>query len=303
MQEHLSSDGPVEFQMSQGRWIRAIDLETPSGDIVAVRFDITDLKQAQIAADQANDAKSEFISVLSHELRTPLTVILGYAKLLRGLRPMDDRRQREEFVVGLADKIAKAGDHLLSLVNEILDFAKLSSEEAQIEVETLSLSDAIAPEIEMMRERSSARSIDLTYDVPPILVRADRRRLKQILLNLLSNALKFTRPGGRVVVSARAEGGVAVVTVSDDGDGIQEDKLDSIFEAFVQLERASTRQGGGTGLGLAITRKLVKLQGGEISVTSTPGEGSRFTFTLPMATLLDASLQDRVLPWRRNGVG
>jgi signal transduction histidine kinase len=236
-------------------------------------------EEARVRADEANHAKTEFLAVMSHELRTPLNAIAGYAELLEiGIHgPLNDS-QREAVA-----RIQRSERHLLGLINDVLNFARIDAGHIDIEVgpvpvqQTLAALEAlVAPQVRAKR---------LSYDYAPctddVHVEADPEKIRQILLNLLSNAIKFTEPGGRITVSCAIEPAVVRLRVADTGDGIPQDKLDRIFEPFVQLHPGRTRTHEGTGLGLAISRDLARAMHGEIAVESTVGVGSTFTLTLP----------------------
>ena len=228
--------------------------------------------------ETASRHKSEFLANMSHELRTPLNAILGFSELLSERLFGDINEKQAEY---LRD-IQESGRHLLSLINDILDLAKIEAGRMELEPSDFSLPDAIANTMTLVRERAQRREIALVASIDPRLTqfRADERKLKQILLNLLTNAIKFTPDGGRVEVSATPKDGGVEIAVIDTGVGIAPEDQEAVFEEFRQVGAAS-RKIEGTGLGLAITRKFVELHGGRIRVESTPGKGSRFTFTLP----------------------
>jgi signal transduction histidine kinase len=228
--------------------------------------------------ETASRHKSEFLANMSHELRTPLNAILGFSELLSERLFGDINEKQAEY---LRD-IQESGRHLLSLINDILDLAKIEAGRMELEPSDFPLPDAIANTMTLVRERAQRREIALVASIDPRLgqFRADERKLKQILLNLLTNAIKFTPDGGRVEVSAKPKDGGVEIAVIDTGVGIAPEDQEAVFEEFRQVGAAS-RKIEGTGLGLAITRKFVELHGGRIRVESTPGKGSRFTFTLP----------------------
>jgi signal transduction histidine kinase len=228
--------------------------------------------------ETASRHKSEFLANMSHELRTPLNAILGFSELLSERLFGDINAKQAEY---LGD-IQESGRHLLSLINDILDLAKIEAGRMELEPSDFPLPDAIANTMTLVRERAQRREVALVASIDPRLgrFRADERKLKQILLNLLTNAIKFTPDGGRVEVAARPHDGGVEIAVSDTGVGIAPEDQEAVFEEFRQVGAAS-RKVEGTGLGLAITRKFVELHGGRIWVKSQPGQGSRFTFTLP----------------------
>jgi signal transduction histidine kinase len=236
---------------------------------------------ARADAEAANQAKTQFLAVMSHELRTPLNAIGGYAELLdMGLRGPVTAQQREDLA-----RIRRSQRHLLALVNDVLNFARVESGAVQYDVQSVPLGVALAGLEAMVGPQMAAKGLAYRYDPPPaeLRVRADPDKLPQIVLNLLSNAIKFTPAGGTVRVSCDAEERVARVRVSDTGRGIPADHLDEIFEPFVQVDRGLTRTAEGTGLGLAISRDLARAMGGDLTVESEVGKGSTFTLELPVS--------------------
>jgi signal transduction histidine kinase len=236
-------------------------------------------RQARAEAEGANKAKSEFLANMSHELRTPLNAIGGYAELLTaGIRgPITDLQHAD------LERIKKNQHHLLSLINDILNFAKIEAGRVRFDFRDVSLNDVlgqlealIAPQLLEKEIAYEYKCCDSSYTAW-----VDAERLQQILLNLISNAVKFTPPGGKLLVECGATADSMVVQVHDTGVGIPADKLESIFEPFVQLDRGQSSSSAGTGLGLAISRDLARAMGGELSARSTLDVGSTFTLTLP----------------------
>jgi signal transduction histidine kinase len=234
---------------------------------------------ARVRADEANRAKTEFLAVMSHELRTPLNAIAGYAELLEiGIHgPLND--SQSEAIA----RIQRSERHLLGLINDVLNFAKLEAGHVQIELGVVPVHETLAALEALVAPQVRAKQLTYRYvPCPPdICVHADPEKVRQILLNLLSNAIKFTAPEGRIEVSSVAETDVVRVQVADTGRGIPPDKLERIFEPFVQLQPGRTRTHDGIGLGLAISRDLARAMHGEIAVESSVDGGSRFTLTLP----------------------
>ncbi len=234
------------------------------------------LRDSKDEAERANRMKSEFVNMMSHELRTPLTVILGYLPLLKHAEKMPPA----EMIVEMARDIQASGDHLLHLINDLLDLSKIEAGKLDLRLEDFPLGDAVGEVLDRLRLKAQERGITLVDETGILQVRADRLRLSQILINLVGNAIKFTE-GGQITVQARERDGHVEISVVDTGIGIPEADLPEIFDKFRQVDSSSTRKTGGTGLGLAITKSLVELHGGGISVESRPGTGSAFTFTLP----------------------
>jgi len=239
-------------------------------------------EEARHLADEANLAKSQFLAAMSHELRTPLNAIGGYSDLLAmGLSGPITTQQEEQL-----SRIKRSQTHLLGIINDILNFSRIEAGQLVYNYATVSMRQAIDAVSHMVLPQ--AVSNGLTLDVErcdkSIAAHVDRAKLEQILLNLLSNAVKFTAKGGTITMTCEARDARVMVRVRDTGSGIPEDKLQSIFEPFVQVGRSLTAPAEGTGLGLAISRDLARAMGGDITVTSTVGEGSEFTVTLPKAT-------------------
>jgi two-component system, cell cycle sensor histidine kinase PleC len=282
MNDQRVADDAAEVQLADGRWVKMLTRRTAEGDLVGVRFDITDLKRAQLAAERMSTAKSEFISVVSHELRTPLTVILGFGRLLRARPALTGDPVQDAFTRDAVDRIVQSGDHLLKLVNEMLDYVNLTGALPDQAAKPFDLDEVISRSTEEFKPVADAKGVSLEVSSTHVRVAADPVRVAQIMENLLSNAVKFTSTGGKVRVHVAPGPERVKISVSDTGDGIPKDKLDAIFEEFSQVSPSGTRRQGGTGLGLAITKRLVALQGGDITVQSAPGKGSTFTFSLPL---------------------
>jgi PAS domain S-box-containing protein len=236
---------------------------------------------ARAEAEAANRAKGEFLAVMSHELRTPLNAIGGYAELLEmGIRGPVTPQQTDDL-----RRIQLSQRHLLGLINEVLNYAKLETGSVHYDVADVPVREAVAAAELLVSPQARGKGLALVVaECPrPIAARADAEKLRQILVNLLSNAVKFTDSGGRIEIACAMEDGRVTVFVHDTGAGIAAEKLDAIFDPFVQVRADLTRPHEGTGLGLAISRDLARGMGGELTAVSTPGVGSTFTLTLPAA--------------------
>jgi signal transduction histidine kinase len=227
----------------------------------------------------ASQHKSEFLANMSHELRTPLNAVIGFSEVLSERMFGDLNEKQDEYL----KDIHASGQHLLSLINDILDLSKIEAGKMDLEVSDFNLPATIDNALMLVRERAARRGIDLRKSVDERLgqVEADERKIRQVLLNLLSNAIKFTPEGGRIEVAAKPVDGSAEVSVRDTGVGIAPEDQEAIFEEFKQVGMASKKVEG-TGLGLALSRKFIELHGGRIWVESQTGAGSTFTFTIPM---------------------
>jgi signal transduction histidine kinase len=225
--------------------------------------------------------KSEFLANMSHELRTPLNAVIGFSEVLQDRLFGDLNDKQAEYVTD----INTSGRHLLTLINDILDLSKVEAGRMELQATTFALSDALENAVALTRERATRQGISLRLTVDPSAgaIDADERKIKQVLFNLLTNALKFTARGGTVDVIARGEGDEVLVSVRDDGVGIAEADQVRIFEEFQQVRTSQLQEG--TGLGLALSRRFVELHGGRLWVQSVPGQGSTFAFTLPRARL------------------
>lgn len=273
-------------------------LRTPDGRLVGfakVTRDLTERRNSELRAiedarrvaqaEAANRAKAEFLAAMSHELRTPLNAIGGYVDLIAlGIRgPVTDQQ------IDDLKRIRRSQQHLLGIINDLLNFTRLEAGRIDYELADVPLSEIFEVVSAMVAPLADAKEIALVWPKQTrSSVYVDRAKAEQILLNLLTNAIKFTAIGGRVIVSCNVRPGSAHIDVTDTGSGIPEDRFDDIFEPFVQVGRTHTSMHEGTGLGLAISRDLARAMGGELTVQSEVGSGSTFTLTLPR----DASTTD-----------
>ncbi len=231
--------------------------------------------------EAASRHKSEFLANMSHELRTPLNAIIGFSEVLQERMFGELNDKQLEYVMD----VLESGRHLLSLINDILDLSKVEAGRMELQLDTFDLPAALDNALMLVRERASRRGVALEQAIDPRLgdIVADERKVKQILLNLLSNAIKFTPEGGRISIQATLVDGAVQIAVSDTGIGIAPEDQALVFEEFRQVGGDTTRKSEGTGLGLALTRKFVELHGGRIDVASQVGQGSTFTFSIPVS--------------------
>ncbi len=240
-----------------------------------------DLARAAARAEESNRLKSEFLATMSHELRTPLNAILGFSEILKSQMPgANSHETRREY----ADSIWSSGRHLLNIVDDVLDMSKVEAGEMPLDREEFDAVDLLESCLRLVENQAETDDVALVSniagDLPPAY--GDERRIKQVLINLLSNAVKFTPEGGRVSVWLGADaGGALQFTVADTGIGIQPGDIEKVLTPFGQVETTYARRFGGTGLGLPIAKSLVEMHGGDFSLESTLGEGTKVSFTLP----------------------
>ncbi len=237
-----------------------------------------ELRRLYTELEEASRHKSEFLANMSHELRTPLNAILGFSQVLRDEMFGGVNDKQAEYL----DDILSSGQHLLSLINDVLDLSKVEAVQVELDVRPFSLREAVEGGVVVVREQASEDGIQVSFAADPDadMVEGDERRIKQVILNLLSNAVKFTPAGGKVDVSTTRVNGEVRISVTDTGPGIAASDRDRIFDEFQQTD-AGVEQGEGTGLGLALSRRFVELHGGRIWVDTEPDAGSTFVFTLP----------------------
>jgi two-component system, cell cycle sensor histidine kinase PleC len=242
---------------------------------------LLELDSARNVAESAAAARSRFLATMSHELRTPLNAIIGFSDLL--LMQVQSKGGAQKLDEYLAD-IGSSGRHLLQIINDILDFSKLEAGAVTLDEAEFSLESMIASAVRIGRGQSQTKDVELDWAPidPAIAVTGDERKLRQVLLNLISNAVKFTPNGGKVEVSTYADpAGARVIAIKDNGVGISPEDIERVFEPFVQADGNLDRASSGTGLGLPLSRKLVELHGGTLHLESMPGAGTAAVVTLP----------------------
>lgn len=284
------------------RWLKVTEAKTPHGYTVGIRTDVTAEKTAQEAAEAADREKTEFLNNVSHELRTPLTVISGRASFLRNAERLPQSRRIEgvlaeapteeadlreaigayqHFVADQGAGIADSAQHMLRLVEDLLDWTKVARGQLELDMDQVEVGGIAASVVEDLRPDAEAKGLALTFASDgPVETQADRIRLKQILYNLTSNAIKFTDRGS-IHLAMRIEEEAIRFSVTDTGCGISEENLERVFQRFQQVDGSMSRQNGGLGLGLAIAEQLAALHGGTLSLESRLGEGSTFRLCLP----------------------
>ena len=282
--------GSLTYRFGE-RWVQIVERRTYDGGTVAVYADITELKRRQdelerasAAAERATRVKSEFLANMSHELRTPLNAIIGYSQLLQ--EDAEDTGQSD--AIPDLKKIESAGNHLLGLINGVLDLSKIEAGRMDVFYEPIDVGGLIGDVRSLIEPLAARNNNGLVVDCPAEIgtIVSDQTKLKQSLLNLLSNACKFTEQGTVSLTAERIGAGAEQqlrFTVADSGIGMTPAQLERLFEAFSQADSSTTRRFGGTGLGLAITRSFARMLGGDVTVTSVAGRGSRFVLWLPVA--------------------
>jgi two-component system, cell cycle sensor histidine kinase PleC len=311
--------GVREAELVDGRWVQISERPTAEGGLVVTAADITALKTQEealkrneqelrqavmnlersqeqlselarkyeaekVRAEAANRAKSEFLANMSHELRTPLNAINGFSEIMVGemYGPLGDRRYRD-----YVRDILNSGQHLLALINDILDMSKIEAGKMTLRFDPLRLEEVAEDALRLVRNRADTAGLALSIDFPALPeLEADYRAVKQVLLNLLSNAVKFTPRGGRITIKADLRddplGQRVRVTVQDTGIGISATDLERLARPFEQIENQQAKTQQGTGLGLALSKALVDMHGGLLDLTSAPGQGTAVSFSLPV---------------------
>ncbi|HEX9936114.1 MAG TPA: PAS domain-containing sensor histidine kinase [Longimicrobium sp.] len=266
---------------------QAAELEAQADHLQAVNDELVErgeeLERQRAAAEEANRAKSSFLAVMSHELRTPLNAIAGYVQLLE----MGIHGPVTEPQLQALERIARSQSHLLRLINDVLNLARIESGRVEYLLEEVELSALMADVAPMVEPQMGAKQLVYAVNVPAgVVVRADREKVQQVVINLLSNAIKFTPPKGVIAVEAGRDAldpGRVLLRVTDTGIGIPPEKQPSVFEPFVQVDPSRTGRSEGSGLGLAISRDLARGMGGDLGLESEVGKGSTFTLSLPTA--------------------
>ncbi|MEO5373847.1 MAG: ATP-binding protein [Alphaproteobacteria bacterium] len=279
--------------LSDGRWVRVSERRTGDGGTVSIRTDITALREteekllaAKEEAERANRTKSDFLANMSHELRTPLNAIMGFTETmcLEIFGPIGIDHYRE-----YVNDIHVSATHLLGLINDLLDISKIEAGKFELYCERTAPATLLDGCIQLMRERAEAGGLVLTERIPACLpdIVADERRLKQVVLNLLANAIKFTPSGGSVTVEATVGGdGDFTITVNDTGIGMAQEDIPLALTAFGQVRSSYTRSQSGTGLGLPLSKRLIEMHGGSLSLDSVIGQGTTVTIWLPPERLV-----------------
>jgi adenylate cyclase len=298
---HAASEMHIQ-RRSDGRWIQVSERKTANGGVVAIYADITEMKQheaeladlveklqiARDAADEANRTKSSFLANMSHELRTPLNAIIGLTEMMVSNAARFGTEKAQEPL----QRVNRAGKHLLGLINEVLDLSKIEAGKLELHPESVDLvpliDEVIGTARQLAEQNKNRLVVECQESLGPLTV--DPMRLRQILLNLLSNACKFTKEGEVALRARKVADGRSWIefAVSDTGIGMTAEQQQKLFEEFSQADALTARRFGGTGLGLAITRKLARLMGGDVTVASEPGKGSIFTICLPGGTDIPA---------------
>lgn len=288
--EAVRKDGsrfPAEISLSPGHSEAGFRATAIVRDITARKQAEDQLRMRNLEVERANRLKTEFLASMSHELRTPLHTIIGFSELLaeQTQGPLNPKQQR------FVEHIHHDSLHLLELINDILDLSKIESGRIELRPEAIDLAAAIEESLSSIRHLAQTKSLAVRARVEALpVIQADPLRVKQILMNLLGNAVKFTPAGGSIEAHARLAGGFVEISVTDTGVGIPAHEQEAIFDIFHQVGATTKGVREGTGLGLAITRRLVEEHGGTVTVSSEPGKGSRFVFTIPTTSTIQTGI-------------
>jgi signal transduction histidine kinase len=252
---------------------------TAMGSTVVTVQDITERKRAEEAEKELMQMKDDFVANVSHELRTPLSSVKGFLDLLRKGKVQDPAVQQE-----FLNRAAQDADRLVALVNDLLDVARMEAGRLRLELEEVDLSVLIAETLQSLQGLAGKKGVSMTYTAPSVsvIVKADRRRLQQVLVNLVGNAIKFSEVNRLILVTGEVTNNYVTIEVIDQGPGIPAEALPRLFDKFYQVEGSAKRAGGGTGLGLYISKQIIEAHGGHIGVESELGKGSTVFFTLPL---------------------
>ncbi len=291
-----------ELRLDDGRWLHLSRSVTNEGGFVVIVSDITELKERESALQQAKDqaeaasrAKTEFLANMSHELRTPLNAVIGLSEIIAGelMGPVGQTKYKE-----FATDIVSSGRHLLDIINDILDSVKLQAGKMTLHLQPTAIGAIVEAAIRIVREQAESAGVKLVCNIEPgiAFVNGDSIRLRQVVLNLVSNAIKFTANGGMIVVTAQQLGKDIRVAVSDTGIGIAAEDIPKALEPFSQVDNSLSRKYGGTGLGLPLSKLYVEGHGGTLSIESIRGKGTTVSFTLPAATSVSQPKEVLVAP-------
>jgi two-component system, cell cycle sensor histidine kinase PleC len=315
---------PREDRYADGDWMRVTERRTSDGGVVTIVADISDLKRAEaemryvnerleaqaegtvavaeelqranreaeaarIAAEAANHSKSEFLTTMSHELRTPLTAVLGFADVI--INPIFGAEKPEQFRE-YGGYIKSSGEHLLLLINDMLDLAKIEAGKMELREGIANLGSGVQAVLAMTKERAHNQGVSVTWRAPsaPIILRVDEIKLKQALINVVANAIKFTPAHGRIVIEVETTQETVDIRVADTGIGIKPADIPKVFEPYTQIDSAVAALHKGTGLGMPLALNLMRLHGGTVLIESAVGVGTTVTLRLPASRLVPAAL-------------
>ena len=292
--QHNKPQGTWEVALHDGRWLQVQEARMPDGGYITSFIDITNLKREEIVlreakneAERANQAKSQFLALMSHELRTPLNAILGFAE---GIKSQQFGDLKEEYVE-YATVIKESGNHLLAVINDILDLSKIEAGQMTLMPEKIdpgrSLQSALRILQEKVRNAELEVLVEIEDDLPALM--ADARAVHQMLLNLLANAIKFTAPGGKITMEAKRQGDDLLLVVTDTGIGIAPKDIEAVLRPFAQVEDTLRRTEQGTGLGVPLTKSLMELHGGKLEIFSKLEHGTRMCLVFPPDCIVPAS--------------